>query len=262
MLWSNKFTILAFAAGFVALVGFSRIRGHELPAEPPEPFPGAQRVARPQADAGTSRAANPTNKPPARDLTQAFYNNPEAGVSFRYPRNYVLEEGEIEEHSYFLIRQEALPEGANLAATVLIPDDAYPNTTFEHGSLQLVIDEGLPEAGCRATVEDTLTESGSGKAPKEIPVDGIAFWSTEDRSIEADTEVAERHYAGFFSERCYEFVAVVAVGAEPEPQESIREADAEKILHKLEKIVLSVKWSEPLTAPDTTMLRASGPRLQ
>src|SRR5437660_1059992 len=71
-----------------------------------------------------------------RELSISTYNNPAYGVSFRYPRNYGLEEGNVQEHSYFLKRQEELSieqPGATLIATVLIPEDAYPNTTFEHG---------------------------------------------------------------------------------------------------------------------------------
>src|SRR5256714_3967280 len=67
-----------------------------------------------------------------RELAISTYNNPGYGVSFRYPRNYTLEEGSVQEHSYFLKRQEELSieqPGATLVATVLIPEDAYPNTT-------------------------------------------------------------------------------------------------------------------------------------
>src|SRR5713226_9850112 len=85
--------------------------------------------------------ARPSRKEFAREASLSTYHNPAEGISFRYPRNYSLEEGDVRESSFFLKRQEDLDSeqpGAALVATVLIPEDGYPNTTFEHGSLQLV----------------------------------------------------------------------------------------------------------------------------
>src|SRR6267142_902331 len=95
----------------------------------------------------------------------ATYHNPEEGISFRYPRNYSLEEGDVTEHSFFLKRQDDLDierPGAVLVATVLIPEDGYPNTTFEHGSLQLVVDESVSEKGCRDAVVARSSVNASG----------------------------------------------------------------------------------------------------
>jgi hypothetical protein len=118
--------------------------------------------------------ARPLHRPlhreaPHRDTSrEAFlstYSNPERGISFRYPRNYALEEGDVLERSFFLKRQEDLDieqPGSILVATVLIPEDGYPNTTFEHGSLQLVIDESVSEKGCRDALITGSTVNGSG----------------------------------------------------------------------------------------------------
>src|SRR5438270_5408125 len=92
------------------------------------------------------------------------YHDPQYGVSFRYPRNYSLqEEGgdeeQIDARSPFLKRQEDLDQeqpGAKLLATVLVPEDAYPNTTFEHGSVQLVVNETATEEGCRQAIANAL----------------------------------------------------------------------------------------------------------
>jgi len=71
------------------------------------------------------------------------YSNPQEGISFRYPRYYALEEGDLEERSFF----SETPRGSGHRAAwardwwprLLIPEDGYPNTTFEHGSLQLLV---------------------------------------------------------------------------------------------------------------------------
>src|SRR5260370_37947744 len=97
-------------------------------------------------DKNTSQASRAISPPRpsrnefARQASLSPYYNPEEGSSFRYPRNYSLEEGDVQESSFFLKRQgdlESEQAGATMVATVLIPEDGYPTTTFEHGSLQL-----------------------------------------------------------------------------------------------------------------------------
>src|SRR2546421_363245 len=134
-----------------------------------------------------------------RELSISAYNNPEYGVSFRYPRNYALEEGNVQEHSYFLKRQEELSieqPGATLIATVLIPEDAYPNTTFEHGSLQLVTNEFLTEESCGQVFGST---EASTLGIKGLAIPGLQFQGTETTLSPAGTRVLERDYAGFLN---------------------------------------------------------------
>jgi len=167
------------------------------------------------------------------------YNNPEEGISLRYPRNYSLEEGDLEEHSFFLKRQEDLDSeqpGATLVATILIPEDGYPNTTFEHGTVQLVINEGGTETSCRDT---SLISSGA--EPKTAMIQGLAFWWSEQESETAGTRVLERAYAGYSRGTCYEFLLTVAAEDAPDPDGFKKPADMNKIMKHLERIVSSTQ---------------------
>ena len=169
------------------------------------------------------------------------YNNPDEGITFRYPRNYLLEEGDVQEHSYFLKTQEELEAeqpGTELIATVLIPEDAYPNTTFEHGSLQLVIRDIEGAAACRAKTGS----SGQLKIRQVSALDGIRFDSAEQENSVAGASVRERHYATFSGGRCYEFLAVLVVDQNADEGGFVKAADAGKILRQLEKIVASVRF--------------------
>src|ERR1700719_1842904 len=55
-----------------------------------------------------ARNTHVPHKDAPREAFLSTYNNPEEGISLRYPRNYSLEEGDLEEHSFFLKRQEDL----------------------------------------------------------------------------------------------------------------------------------------------------------
>jgi len=195
---------------------------------------------------------NATHARPLRRNTQhesflSTYNNPEEGISFRYPRNYYLEEGDIQERSFFLQRQEDVEgeqPGAKLLATVLIPEDGYPNTTFEHGSLQLAVNEADSEKGCLAINEVGVTGSGS----RALTIQGVAFhWTGEETEI-AGSKILERKYAGYSQGTCYQFRLVLAADESPDPDGFTKKADMIRIMKQLENIVGSSRFftkSEP-----------------
>src|SRR5579859_5941592 len=140
----------------------------------------------------------PAAKGAPREAFLSTYSNPEQGISFRYPRYYALEEGELEEHSFFLKRQEDLDleqPGATLVATVLIPEDGYPNTTFEHGSLQVLVNDSATPQVCKELLESGDPMAAS--ALKNMSLQGVLFHGTEWQYETAGTQVVERHYAGF-----------------------------------------------------------------
>jgi hypothetical protein len=189
---------------------------------------------------GTHARSNRSDTP--RQAFLATYNNPEEGISFRYPRNYVLEEGEVEEHSFFLERQEDLDgedPGVKLLATVLIPEDAYPNTTFEHGSLQLMISEAETENSCPAT----RAMETAGKDSPAVTEQGIVLhWNGQETEI-AGTKVLQRTYAGYSRGTCYQFRLTVAAEASTDPDGFNKAADVVRIMKQLENVALSSHFS-------------------
>src|ERR1700738_97977 len=57
-----------------------------------------------------ARHARPLHKDTSHETFLSTYHNPGEGISFRYPRNYSLEEGEVQERSFFLKEQEETPD--------------------------------------------------------------------------------------------------------------------------------------------------------
>jgi hypothetical protein len=185
------------------------------------------------------------SKPAPREGAFSVYNNPGYGVSFRYPRNYALEEGEPEEGLPDIKSQEELEgeqPGATLLATVVIPEDAYPNTTFLDGSLQFAVNPSITAESCRDFVISRAGNSGT------TTIQGVLFAWEQDASATADTEVIERDYAGYAGGACYEFFVRVTVGEAANNDGSEKQADAEKIVRHLEKIASSLQM--PVKAAD------------
>ena len=262
MFWSKRMVALTIAATSVVLAGYDRIESKSSAHESSALAKGPQTLehASPNAPSASNAGRMFDSRSAERDVSRAVYSNPEQGFSFRYPRSYALEEGEIEEHTYFLRRQDELEPGTTLAATLLIPDDAYPNTAFAHGSLQLVITENISQESCRASAQP-LSGDSQEPAVHEMTLDNVAFWWSEEKSTIDETQIVERHYAGLANDRCYEFFAVVAVGEQADPGTAVRPADAEKIVHKLEKVLGSLQLVEPSTSAEPFSRAANDPHL-
>jgi hypothetical protein len=184
----------------------------------------------------------PVARPVPRESSSSTYANPEYGVTFRYPRNYPLDEGpldEVTEDAGGLRTQadlESEQPGAILVATIAVPEDSFPNTTFAGGSVQVAVNRYLPEGGCQ---DYPVTRTGDAKAASgTITVDGVPFmWADSDQG-EANTEYFERDYAGFANDRCYEFFVRVGVETVNETDQ-LKPVNQKKIMAQLEKIVTS-----------------------
>jgi hypothetical protein len=189
-------------------------------------------------------ARKPVAKPAPRESAISTYSSPEYGVTFRYPRNYPLDEGPLDEAAEDTpgLRNQADLQGeqpgAVLVATMAIPDDSFPHTTFAGGSVQFAVNRYLPEGGCQ---DFPVTRTGDAKsASGTITAAGVPFtWADSDQG-EASTEYFERDYAGFANDTCYEFFVRVGVGTAGE-SDQVRPANQKKILGQLEKIVVSLQ---------------------
>jgi hypothetical protein len=213
-------------------------RGNAVAAKP---APATASFAKPSA--APSSAPLPPQTParhPSRESEFAVYHNPDYRISFRYPRNYALVQGPQSGAPAFLQFQQDLAAeqpGAILVATVLIPEDAYPNTTFRSGSLEFVVHPGVSAEACRSY--GTPSESDSPGIAGSLTIRGIPFdWRLRGRAA-AGTYFENVEYAGFSGGTCYEFLIEIVESNYVEQDSGIKPADTSRILRPLEKIVLS-----------------------
>ncbi len=155
--------------------------------------------------------------------------------------------------------------GAALLATIVVPDDAYPNTSFAGGSVQFAVNRYQTAGTFRSNL---LARMGDVKAPSgTVTAQGVSFAWVDIDAGDGGTEYFERDYAGYANEACYEFFVRVgvksgaatagqtlqnvstAVGTASDPASSVtseesagsRRPDERKIIAHLEKIVASLQ---------------------
>jgi hypothetical protein len=150
-----------------------------------------------------------------------------------------LDEGSSEGVSGTRTQEDLRSEepGAELVATVVVPDDAYPKTNFAGGSLQFAVNRYLTATGCREALVARVGDSSQPAGSETIQ--GVPFAWAEGDAGDGGTEFFERDYAGFANGTCYEFFLRVGVGSEG--QDSVRPANEKRIVGNLEKIVGSLQ---------------------
>jgi hypothetical protein len=181
-----------------------------------------------------------SSKHAPRDSAFSVYNNPAYGVSFRYPRTYSLAEEDLADGSSLKTQQQLQSDqpGALLIATVEIPSDAYPNTTFSEGHLQFAVNPQATAESCRSFVAPPDSD-GSGAADKTI-VQGIPFY-WRDRGLITSESTFNRDYAGYSNGTCYEFFLQVVSTPASSSAVPINQADLGKILRPFEKTISSLQ---------------------
>jgi hypothetical protein len=223
--------LLVLALGAARLVGCRNTHAASAASS------GKSSLATPAA--GPARAAS---KHPPRDSVFALYHNPAYGVSFRFPRNYAVEEQLEPDDSSLTHKQQELAAdqpGSTLIVSVVIPGDAYPNTTFTEGFLQLAINPGVSQPTCRSFAAPSQP-GGHGRTGITF-VDSILFYWREHDSAEAGTARTLRDYAGFSNGACYEFFLEVSSTANAANDAPSSRPDVMKVLRPLEKIVSSLQ---------------------
>jgi hypothetical protein len=178
----------------------------------------------------------------SRETLLSTYNNPDYGISFQYPKTFALDEAILEQEPLAETQQliQAEQPGVLLLGTITIPDDAYPNTTFEHASLQVVVNPLATPETCRQLV----SSQGPGfRTLTPLTAAGASFARAERISEETDSRLFARNYAGFSNGTCYEFFLRVSVGQATQEEGAAKQADGLKVLRRLEKIISSLQIS-------------------
>jgi hypothetical protein len=247
--------LLILAVGAIRLAGCHNTRAAALGVREPcsRFFPCAAQLPLSSssgiaAPASAQSRAPAFSKHPPRDSVFALYHNPTYGVSFRFPRNYAIEEqlepGDSSPDDSSLVRMQqelaADQPGSTLVVSVVIPGDAYPNTTFAEGHLQLAINPRVTQQTCRSFAAASSSSDGHSRTGKTI-VEGIPFYWREHDSADSGTAHTLRDYAGFSNGACYEFFLEVASTASPATDGPSSRPDVMKVLRPLEKIVSSLQ---------------------
>lgn len=178
------------------------------------------------------------------------YEDGTSGISFRYPRRYVLKTGEDAEQlaSSSAVPMNFVQPGGAQVAIVMIPGRAYPKSDLIAAMFDVNVNRGITAEQCAqfSTVQtgsasQKNTDLTSESAPKWI-MNHLELQSAESERDTGGRKETMKYYHVFENGGCYEFALDVAT-AGAESDEGGKVIDRDEVFNRLEKILSTVKIS-------------------
>jgi hypothetical protein len=177
--------------------------------------------------------------------TSRHFDDDVYGVSFDFPKNYVLHEGELSDMDRGLgylgkIPMEFSAPGGVRLATIEVPRGAHPGTDFVNAFLTVSVLPNVTEAQCAefASAEDDGTPWLNRK------IDGIEFHGRRESAAASMHQYSGTFLHGYAEESCYEIgygIATAGYGA----MDGVKKVNDEGVLQKLDKILDSIAINLP-----------------
>jgi hypothetical protein len=227
-------------------------------------------------------ASKPVHKKVVRRPTTVTYADKTTGVSFQYPRKYVLKTGYAADE---LISSDPVPmdfvqPGGGAVVAVAIPEGVYPKSDLASAFFDVSVNKSLTAEQCAEFSEAKVTEgkNSEGKLSEEMtnpatPIETsdhsakpspklmsgeMELHSTETVATDGTRKEAAKYFHIFENGSCYEFALKVATTG-VETDEGGKAVDRNEVFKRLEKILATVKIAPVKNTEATTSVPASAP---
>jgi hypothetical protein len=192
-----------------------------------------------------------------RKAPTATFVDPINGISFRYPKSYILKTGDEPARDLSgmgpLQMDFVQPGGATVAA-IELPRNSYPGTDVSSAFFSVSVNPELTALECdQFAFPLSLHPETDPGAPSKAKVGGTEFRMVEDFGVTDQKEPHMKYYHRFENGSCYEFGMGLSISAEA--GEDVKPINREQVFKKLEQILATVKVEQgevPEVAKGTT----------
>jgi hypothetical protein len=216
------------------------LAGISSPASNSAPPAGAVTTA--QANTAVPVAA--AKKIPRKRPANVTYSDDNSGVSFLYPRKFLLTSGNDASPQLAGLGAASMnfvQPGGVAVATVVLPDGSYPGTDFASAFFNVNVNRNVSEQECaHFALADSHNVNGQSTDTEKVKIGATDMETTSNFSASALTQTETQYYHRYENGACYEYVLSLGTagygvkdGAEP--------VNRDVVFAKLEKILATVK---------------------
>jgi len=278
--------VCSFAVGCSSEKPKTETASNQSPIVQPTP-PTAISTTSAPATPTMQPAAKPVHKKVVRRPTTVTYADKATGVSFQYPRKYVLKTGDAADE---LISSDPVPmdfvqPGGGAVVAVAIPEGVYPKSDLASAFFDVSVNKSLTAEQCAEFSEAKVTE---GKISEEKPSEGklseektnpatpiettdqsakpssklmigdMELHSMETLATNGTRKEAAKYFHTFENGSCYEFALKVATTG-VETDEGGKAVDRDEVFKRLTKILATVRIDPVKNREATTSVPAAAP---
>jgi hypothetical protein len=171
------------------------------------------------------------------------YKDVASGVSFQYPRKYVLKTGEsakLQWSGLGPVPMNFVDGGGVTVAAVEMPPGAYPGTDFASAFFSISVNRTLSADACSKFPLSDASHPDEPAAATKVKVGDKELDQLQAFRAEAIKQADAKYYHWYENGACYEFalgLGTAGYGVE----EGIEPVDRAQVFSKLEKILATVK---------------------
>ena len=213
----------------------------------PAPSSATPAIAVTAATTPTAAASPaPVKRTPKKRPANITYSDANSGVSFLYPRKFVLASGDRAQPQLAAVSMNDVPmnfvhPGGVAVATVALPGGSYPGTDFASAFFNVNVNRSVSEQECaHFAFVDTRNADGEPVDAEKVTIGSTDMEMTSDFSANAIKQAETQYYHSYENGACYEYV--LGLGTEGFATEGgIEHVNRDEVFAKLEKILATVK---------------------
>lgn len=198
-------------------------------------------------------APKPAKKRVQRKAPMATYSEPDYGVSFRYPKGYLLKTGDEPQRDLAglgPVQTDFVQPGAVTVAALELPRASYPGTDFTSGFFSVSVNSAISQEQCEQFAFPRVEhpENQPGTASK-VKIAGNDYMMVEDFG---DNKSAHSKYFHHFENgNCYEFG--MGLNTTDDNIAGLKPVNRSLVFGRLEQILASVKL-QPVEVPEVAKI--------
>jgi hypothetical protein len=170
------------------------------------------------------------------------YNDQTYGVSFRYPWQYSLKNGDgIDSES---VPMDFVQPGGEAAVSVDVPKGFYPDTDFASAFFRVNVNRNVTQADCDAFASSQTSDKNAIQ-PSKLALGGLELQEIEEVSGDDTTQADTKYYHAFQNGACYEFALGLSTASDT--NDDSMPVNREKVFRRLEMILATVKINPQAT---------------
>jgi hypothetical protein len=253
-----------FGAGLIAVTAVSGVfllitngcsKGSKAASNISAPAPVSQNVTTPAPGVAAVQppvtAPKPTKKRVQRKAPTATFTEPAYGVSFKYPKSYLLKAGDdsqLDLAGLGTVKTNFVQPGAVTVAAIELPRSSYPGTDFTAAYFGMSVNSTLSQEQCEqfAFPKSEHPESEPGSVSK-VKIAGTEYAMVEDLGGSDKQESHVKYFHHFENGNCYEFS--MGLGTLDDTVAGLKPVKRSLVFGRMEQILASVKL-QPVAVPE------------
>lgn len=187
----------------------------------------------------------PLQKRVQRKAPMYTFTEPNYGVSFQYPKNYILKTGEEPQQLDLAglgpVKTNYIAPGGVTVAAIELPRSSYPGTDFTSAYFGMSVNPSLSKDSCEAFAFP------KSEHPENEPIQvsrvkfaGKEYSMVEDQGASEKQEAHLKYFHHFENGNCYEFS--MGLGTTDTNIAGLKPVNRSLVFGRMEQMLATVKW--------------------